>query len=739
MVGAVALLYIGSQPTTRWLSPLGALALLVGALPVVLPEGSFRRAAIAFSPLAVMYAVADAFWHPGMNFVLEGVITGLLTSLLAIGIVIVYRANRIVNFAQAEMGALPGNLALLLVAAQGWNYFVAAGAGLAAAILLGVLVEFLFLRRFFKSPRLIATVATIGIAQVLLGVSLFLPQWIGKTNTLTFPEELPLSFHVGTTSFSGNEVLVLFVVPVVLVALSAFFRFSAVGTALRASAESADRASMLGIPVRRLQSVLWAIVGVLAYVTIFLRIGVVGTTLTQAMDPTVLLAALGAAVIGRFERLPTTLFAAVGLGIVSEAIFNAWNADAARPVVITIIIAVALLVQSGGNQMSRLRNAAISTWQTTREVRPIPAELRREPAVVGTQIALAALLAIGAVCIPIFLPENRVSQIGTMGIYAMVGIALVMLTGWAGQVSLGQMGIVGVAGATGGWFAVNFSDPVIGGTIVVMLIGGIAGALVTVIIGMPTLRARGLTFAVMSLAFALMTSDYLLNQGYSPLRSWLPTADAWYQNGSQLPRPPLLTIAHHDFLSLSSETSLYWAILAMLVAVVFAARGLRNSRSGRVLIGVRENERAAAAYSISAPRAMLLAFTLSGFVTGIAGALFHLQQQSISVNLFNVDASLQLFAMVVVGGLGSIGGAVLGAVYVFGAQYFLPPGGWSFLATGAGVLLVLLLRWYARRRNIRVPSLVADTRVVEMEVPEPVIVAGEATPGAEIMAELQHE
>jgi branched-chain amino acid transport system permease protein len=90
--------------------------------------------------------------------------------------------------------------------------------------------------------------------------------------------------------------------------------------------------------------------------------------------------------------------------------------------------------------------------------------------------------------------------------------------------------------------------------------------------------------------------------------------------------------------------------------------------------------------------------------------------------------------MVVVGGLGSIGGAVLGAVYVFGAQYFLPPGGWSLLATGAGMLIILLiapgglgaalgdardglLRWYARRKGIRVPSLLADTRVIEEELP----------------------
>jgi branched-chain amino acid transport system permease protein len=724
-VVVIAVIAVGSQSTNRAISPIGVVALALAAIPLVVRDFRGRALVVPVLPLLLMYALADALWHPPMSFVLEGVIAGLLTSLLAVGIVIVYRANGIVNFAQAELGALPANFALLLIVARHWNYFLASATGLASAVLLGVIVEFLFLRRFFRAPRLIATVATIGIAQILLGVTLFLPRWIGKSDEFKLPDELGLSFHVGVTTFSGNETLVLIVVPIVLAALVGFFRFSAIGTALRATAESADRAALLGIPVRRLQSVLWAIVGVLAYVTIFLRNGVIGASVSQALDPTVLLAALGAAVIGRLQRLPTTVFASVGLGIVSEAVFYRWDNDAARPVVLTLIIAVTLVAQRS-DAGSRLRSAAISTWQSTREIRPIPTELRREPAVVATQVALASLVLAAVVAVPVFLPANRVSQIATMGIYGMIGIGLVMLTGWAGQVSLGQMAVAGVAGAVAGWFCTNFTDPVIGGTLVAMLIGGVAGALVTAAIGMPTLRVRGLTFAVMSLAFALMTSKYLLNTGYSPFQHWLPN---WFQNGNQIPRPSVVSIAGHNFVSLQSETRFYVMTLAALVVVVYAARGLRSSRTGRVLIGVRENERAAESYSINTRRTLLLAFSISGFVTGMAGALFQIQQQSISVTLFDPAAGLQVFAMVVVGGLGSIGGAVIGAVYVYGAQYWLPSE-WGFLSTGAGILLVLLLmpggvgaalgdardgalRWYARRRGIRVPSLLADTRVIE--------------------------
>jgi branched-chain amino acid transport system permease protein len=433
------------------------------------------------------------------------------------------------------------------------------------------------------------------------------------------------------------------------------------------------------------------------------------------------------------ERLPTTVIAAVGLGIVGEAVFQAWSYTAARPVVITAIIAVALLTQKG-TSVGRLRNSAISTWQTTREIRPVPTELRREKPVIAAQIVLAILIGIALVAVPLFMAENRVSQIATMAIYAIVGIALVMLTGWAGQVSLGQMTIVGVSGAVAGWFAINFVEPIVGGTIPAMILAGIAGALVTVLIGIPTLRARGFTFAVMTAAFTLMASDYFLNAGHSPLKNFLPTADSWFNAGDPIPRPPVISFAGNDFIPLTTETRLYWMSIAMLLLVVVAARGLRRSRTGRVLIGVRENERAAEAYSVSATRTLVLAFAVSGFVTGIAGALFQFQQKTITVKLFDLNASLQLFAMVVVGGLGSIGGAVLGAVYVFGAQYFLPPGGWSLLATGAGMLIILLiapgglgaalgdardgaLRWYARRKGIRVPSLLADTRVVDEVLP----------------------
>ena len=170
------------------------------------------------------------------------------------------------------------------------------------------------------------------------------------------------------------------------------------------------------------------------------------------------------------------------------------------------------------------------------------------------------------------------------------------------------------------------------------------------------------------------------------------------------------------------------AFLALALVMVV---GVRRSRTGRVLVAIRENERAALSYGVNATRTTLAAFAMSGFLAAMAGALYVHQQQGLAVEPFLTQRSLELFSMVVIGGLGSLPGAVLGAVYVRSADFFLPLD-WQFLATGVGLLAVLLLlpsglgglladmrdgalRRVARRRGIVVPSLLADVRVVADE------------------------
>jgi branched-chain amino acid transport system permease protein len=169
--------------------------------------------------------------------------------------------------------------------------------------------------------------------------------------------------------------------------------------------------------------------------------------------------------------------------------------------------------------------------------------------------------------------------------------------------------------------------------------------------------------------------------------------------------------------------------------------GWRRSRTGRVLIAIRENEKAALAYGVNATRTSMAAFAFSGFLAASAGVLYVQLSKGLSSDPFLPQRSLELFTMVVIGGLGSLPGALLGATYVHSVDFFLPAE-WQFLATGAGLLLVLLLfpsgfggvladvrdgalRRIAQRRHLIVPSLLADVRVEE---------AADAPPEEEVLA-----
>ncbi|MFM7224633.1 MAG: ABC transporter permease subunit [Actinomycetota bacterium] len=305
---------------------------------------------------------------------LIGLISGLVVGLIALAIVIVYRANRIINFAAADMGSAPATLAFLCFAAWGWPWWLVSLLGLPLAALLGAVVEFAFLRRFARAPRLIATVATIGVAQIFIFLTILMPSWFPDTDASSFPSLVSGQVTIGDAVFGGADLNVLVVVPLVLVGLVAFFRYSVTGVAIRAAAERADRASLLGIPVRRLQHVVWGLAGLLAYLAIWLRSGYQVQNLGGALDPTLLLTALGAAVIGRMERMPTVVLAAIGLNIVDSAAFTHFSSPAYGAAIRAAIIAVALLVQRA-DPVGRLAEAATSTWQATQEIRRVPAEL----------------------------------------------------------------------------------------------------------------------------------------------------------------------------------------------------------------------------------------------------------------------------------------------------------------------------------------------------------------------------
>ena len=657
-------------------------------------------------------AVAGALWWvleqtlprglpPGI--VVSGAVFGALYALNAIGLVLVFRANRVVNFAQAEFGVVAAVLAIQFVLQWDWNFYVAVAAGLVIAAAVAGLIEATVIRRFSRAPRLILAVVTIALAQVLAGLAQIIPLvWKGST-TNTFGVPFETSFTVYPVIFDAAQVLALAVVPVVVLALAGFLRWSPYGMAIRAAAENGDRARLLGIPVPRLSTIVWTVAGVLSALAVLLRVCVTGFssfTSVSSGGSSLLLFTLAAAVIGRMERLPTTVVAAVALGVFQEAVIWNWSNTTLVDATLILLILGSLLLQR--DAFSRVAQAGASTWTALREVRPVPAELRDLPEVRwgGRGVQLALLLVAAAV--PWVASPSQLGAASLVLVYAMVAISLYVLTGLAGHISLGQWALAGFGGATTtllyGRYDVEILLAMIGGAVVA---GGVA-----LVLGLPALRIRGLFLAVTTLAFAVTSATYFLQERYVP----------WFIE-RRIDRPEVL-----GRLSLEDDTTMYFFTLVVLLGIMAAVRGLRSSRTGRALIAVRDNELAAEAVTLDSTRLKLVAFVIAGALAGLAGGVYVIQQEGIFSDAFSPEVSLLLFSMVVIGGLGTMPGAVLGAIYIRGAEFFLPSG-WELIASGFGILVLLLvfpeglggvayalrdayLRWVARRRGVDVPSLI---------------------------------
>jgi branched-chain amino acid transport system permease protein len=305
---------------------------------------------------------------------------------------------------------------------------------------------------------------------------------------------------------------------------------------------------------------------------------------------------------------------------------------------------------------------------------------------------------------------------------------LVILTGWAGQISLGQFAIAGVASATAAGLAANHGVDFF----ITIIVAALVGALVAIAVGLPALRIQGLFLAVTTLAFAFTVAS-IFNRTYF---GWLVP-----KSGHLVNRPVLwnaFDLSDSSQLgpfTIKADAKFYYVCVVFLVIALMMARSLRRNRSGRIFIAVRDNGRTAQAFGANLARTRLAAFAVSGLIAGMAGGLLAYLTPAFADNAFPPERSIEMFTLAVIGGIGSLPGAILGAVFAEGLP--LLPGlrdidQIRLLTTGLGLLFVLLflpgglaegmyrirdrwLRAVALRRHIHVPSLIADSRVEEQE------------------------
>ncbi len=633
-----------------------------------------RTMLLRFAPVLAILALQLLVFPVPAGVWVKGAIVGGLTALIALGMALTWRSNGVVSFAQGDLGMAPVVLVHLLIVSWGWSWWVAVPSGLLVAALLGIVVEIGVIRRFRNAPRLLLTVATIGLAQVLAGVAIVLPRLFDEV-VLAPRIEPPftLDFSIGRVNFNASEALAIAAVPLVVALLAVVLRRSNIGLAARAAADSADRAGLFGIPVGRVQTAVWSFAAVLAFIAVLLRAGVLGLPVGAALSLGLLLRALTALLLGRLTDLPVIAATAVALGVLELAVaFNSASSAAIDPI-LAGVIAVSLLLRGGtARRGARIGDGDAHSWRSADEVRPIPVVLAQLAPVRALRIGGTAALVATAVALPYLLPVDRSLKSSALLIYALLGLSVVVLTGWAGQLSLGQVALFAIGAAVGAKATASWGlDLTVG-----LLLAGLAGAAAAVVIGFPALRLRGLELAVVTLAAALATTSWLLNPREV---SWVPG------QGTRVDRPPLL-----GRIDISSATAIHHLSLAILLLALLALRGIRNSRTGRALLALRDNERGAQAYGLSPLRLRLTAFALSGGLAGLAGGMFAHHQQAFGAQPFSPEQNFTIFTMVVLGGVGSPMGAVLGALYLQGTRWFLPPE-WQLLASGGGVLFILLI------------------------------------------------
>ncbi|HVM09656.1 MAG TPA: ABC transporter permease [Acidimicrobiales bacterium] len=656
-------------------------------------SATVRRAAATVAPVLAAVVVGTVMRFIAKGDVLappiftQALVGGAIDALFAIGLVLVYRAGRIVNFAQGSLGVAGAVLFVMLTTVWEWPFLFAFPLALALACVTGVVVEVLVVRRLSKAPRLALTVVTIGVSQVLVAVASFIPLFfLDPDEPLTpSPIRTPLSgleWKWSPLVFSGDHVMAVVVAMGVMIGLAAFFRFSSLGIAVRGSAENSDRAELLGVSVNNLSTLVWVMAAGLSGLTAMLSMltspaGFLGAGIGTT-SASLLLRGLTAAVIGRMDNLPRTVAASLAIAVFDRAMF--WTFDNTSLTNVALLVAIMGVLFLQRAKLARTDEAAASSWAASEEIRPTPHELRHLPQVqAGVRRTRLALLVVAA-AFPWVMSPAQTSLGSLYVIYGIVVISLVVLTGWGGQVSLGQFGFVAVGAVIGSALMMKTGLPFL----VALVVASFVGSAVAVVIGLPAMRIKGLFLAVTTLAFAVVVATVFVSNRFF---GWLiPT---------EVKRPKIL------FLDAGDERVFFYLSLAGLGFAYWVAKGLRNSRAGRVLIAMRENERTAQSYGINRVRTRLATFAISGFLASFAGVLLSLQQGAVRPVAFGAEQSVQIFLIAVIGGLGSVGGALVGVAYVALVSLALPFAAGQLLAIGVGVGRSPSRRGAACRRTSR--------------------------------------
>ncbi|MFV0309085.1 MAG: ABC transporter permease subunit [Desertimonas sp.] len=617
-------------------------------------------------------------------FIVLGLSLGAIYAALTMGIVITYQGTGVINFAAAAMVTVPlyvytdlqaGKLTLPIPWLPSWEvgdlptWFRVLIALLTAA-LLGALIQVLVSRPLRHAPVLAKVIAAVGIMLTLqAGVAM-------KYGTDSRP--LSRMLPSGNVDFAGatlpKDRLWLILITVVLGgALATWFRFSRTGLAIQAAAENERAATFARLSPQALGMVTWVLASVTTAFIMLVAGPAVGALTPQNLTLLVV-PALAAALIARLRSLGAGLIGALALGVVQSELqfysttktwWPSWAKQGLLDAVPFIVIVIALFLLGSSIPMR---------GDDTSSGLPAVTLPKNKP------VVIAGLTIAGVIVLAISSGSYRFGIITSLAI-ALIALSLVVLTGMVGQISLAQAAFGGVAGIALSKFGDGIPFPIS------MFLAALIAMACGMIVGLPALRIRGAQLAVVTLAAALSLERFVFANPsiVSSTSNRVPDptlfgADLGVREGSNIARLPFGLM-----------------VLAVVVVTFVAIGNIMRAGTGRKMLAVRSNERAAASVGIRVAGVKLSAFALSSFLAGLGGSLIAYSRGQLSPESFGVFVGLSFLAITYLGGITSMSGAVvagalaaLGIMYVF-LDRVLNLGNYYALFSGLSLILTVIL------------------------------------------------
>lgn len=588
----------------------------------------------------------------------SGVFTGGSYALVGVAITLMFRSTGVLSFAHAAFAAVAA-FVYVDFGERGWPLPLAAAVAVLAATAYGLIVERLAVRPLVGATPATRLIATLGILTFTSGVLLW---HYGFAPVVAEPLLPSRSVTILDVAVSYQKVAVLVTAAVLAAVLAWFLERTRFGTAVRAVAQDPEAARLHGISLGAVARFNWglgaclsAVVGVLVAPLQIVNVGTFTLLLTKSLAGTL---------VGGMASLPFTFVGGLLVGVVEAIASVRVDEPGMRELAVLGLVVVVLLVR---RTWAVAPTAYAEPRAPRRRIRiTMPAALR----------PLAFAVAAAGVVVALVVPAGSTywSFVGGRTLFFVIqSLSLVMLVGWGGQVSLMQGAYVGVGALGTGYLVVEHGLALW----LALLLSAVAGTVMGAIAGIPALRLSGLQFAVASLAFTGAAAAWLFERPEIP---------------SSLARSDLFGI------DLSSDTSVYYVMLALTALLMLAAANLRRSVQGRFLIAARDAPEAVEHFGASATRARMGVFVVAAFTATLGGGLYAVLISGLSPTDFAPMLSLSLLVYTVVGGSQSLVGPVMAGL-AFGLLPQITQSSASGSAdavpdivAGATVILVLVFR-----------------------------------------------